>query len=74
MEWIIILGMLAGMAYSFKQLYFKREGTFEVLNMKDVPLSVHEWERFAALAIAMNKQTKTLLAEAVKYYLQEKTK
>ena len=74
MEWIILMLMLAGMAYSFKQLYFKHADKFEVLNMKDIPLSVHEWERFAALAIAMNKQTKTLLADAVKYYIQEKTK
>lgn len=40
----------------------------------DVPLSPHEWERFAALAVARGVQQKTLLAEAIKFYLQEKVK
>lgn len=73
MEWVIILAILAGIAYNAKQLYFKGN-KIALVKMEDVPLSVHEWERFSALAIAMNKQTKTLLADAVKYYLQEKTK
>lgn len=40
----------------------------------DVPLTAHEWQRFAALATAKNIQQKTLLAECIKFYLSEKVK
>lgn len=42
--------------------------------IRDVPLSKSEWERFAALAVARGIAQKTLLADCVKFYLQEKMK
>jgi hypothetical protein len=39
-----------------------------------IPLSVNEWQRFSALATAKGCQTKTLMAEAIKFYLESKVK
>lgn len=39
----------------------------------DVPLSVHEWQRFAGLALAKNVSQKALLAEAVKFFMDYET-
>lgn len=39
----------------------------------DVPLSVHEWQRFAGLALARNISQKALLAEAVKFFIEYET-
>jgi len=55
----------------FKNLFAPRGVTF---GLADVPLSAYEWQRFAAFATAKGIQQKTLLAECVKFYLQEKVK
>jgi hypothetical protein len=39
----------------------------------EVPLSVHEWQRFAGLALARNISQKALLAEAVKFFIAYET-
>lgn len=39
----------------------------------EVPLSVHEWQRFGGLALAKNVSQKALLAEAVIFYLENET-
>lgn len=43
-------------------------------NVASVPLSQNEWKRFHALSVAKNCQTKTLIAEALKFYMEAKTK
>ena len=69
---LLILGGIAWAIWAHLKTSRRPQG--ERLNLQDVPLSAHEWQRFAALAVAMNKQTKTLLAEAVRYYIEQKTK
>jgi hypothetical protein len=53
-----------------QDLFSPRGVTFGIA---EVPLSVHEWQRFGGLALAKNVSQKALLAEAVKFYMDYET-
>lgn len=76
MELIIFLAVIVVLIQGAKKLdglIHRRRAVFG-FGLADIPLSAGEWQRFSAFAVAKNVQTKTLLADAVKYYLQEKVK
>lgn len=74
--WLLVIAtLLALFVWLIRKLprRFRRRPSIGC-KLKDIPLTNKEWERFAGLAIAKGVTQKTLLAEAIIYYLEQKTK
>lgn len=72
METLIILGMVCGIIFWSGRYSAEKAPGPKMLNIAQLPLTDEQWSRFCHLAAARGVQQKTLLAEAIKFYLQEK--
>jgi len=72
MDTLIILSMVCGIIFWSGRYSAEKAPSAKLLNVSQLPLTDEQWSRFCHLAAARGVQQKTLLAEAIKFYLQEK--
>jgi hypothetical protein len=72
MEGLIILFMVLCIIFWSGRYSAEKAPSVKMINIAHLPLTEEQWNRFCHLAAARGVQQKTLLADAIKFYLQEK--
>jgi len=72
MEGFVILFMVSCCLFWAGRISSEKAPGAKMFNISHLPLTDEQWNRFCHLAAARGVQQKTLLAEAIKFYLQEK--
>ncbi len=66
--WVIVFG---GLIVTGISLFDRKNKGPKKFKLSDLPLSSGQWDRFCHLAAAKGVKQTTLLADAVKYYLDQ---
>ena len=72
MDTLIILSMVCMILFWSGRYSAEKAPGPKMVNIAQLPLTDEQWNRFCHLAAARGVKQKTLLADAIKFYLQEK--